>query len=197
MLKKLGVLKREYTWESTYQLFMVCAFPIHVWAILMAFSDFSWVADRTRLWDAVGLVSYALIFALIETVGVFVIVWLLGLLIPARWEVNRRVALLGSLFLVIAVWAMLSQLYFMLNKPLPPQVVDSLAGAEHPLRVMWGVTFPVLVLSVVVPAFAIIRSDRTRDIVAGIFERISVLSTFYVCVDLIGILIVLIRSVTV
>jgi hypothetical protein len=85
----------------------------------------------------------------------------------------------------------------MVNDPVPPQVVDSLARADHPLRVIWGVTIPVLVLSVVVPAFAIIRSDRTRDVVAGVFERISVLSTFYVCLDLIGILIVLIRSVTV
>jgi len=45
-------------------LFLISAFPLHVWTLLLAFRDFSWLTERTNLWDAIGVLSYGLIYAL-------------------------------------------------------------------------------------------------------------------------------------
>jgi len=190
-------LGNRYTFASLLQLFLVCAFPIHIWAILMAFRDFSWVAERTRTWDGIGLLAYALIYSLMETVGIFLVVLLVGLFTPKRWEANRRVAFLGCLFLVVAVWGILGQLYSYFGEPVPEPVFHFLVRSGHPVRVMWGVLLPLVALSVGLPAIAIAGRDKVMDGVIGFFERISILSSFYMVLDVASIIIILIRSMIV
>ena len=64
---------KRYSKQGLWNLFLICAFPLHVWTIILAFRDFSWVTERTNSWDALGVVSYGLIFALIESVAVFLV----------------------------------------------------------------------------------------------------------------------------
>ena len=64
----------------------------------MGFSDISWLTERTNFGDAIGVLSYGMVFAFIESVMVFIVVALLGILVPRRWD-DRRVALLSILFL--------------------------------------------------------------------------------------------------
>jgi len=186
-----------YTFTGLFQLFLVCAFPIHAWAILMAFRDFSWVSERTRIWDGIGLLAYALTYSLMETIGIFLLLLLLSLFMPKRWDANRRVAFLGCLFLVAAVWGILGQLYSYFGEPVPQPVVDFLVRSGHPIRIIWGVLLPLIALSAGLPAIAIAGRDKAMDGVMGFFERISLLSLFYIILDVAGIIIILIRSVTV
>src|SRR5512141_1446140 len=71
----------RYTRQGLWSLFLMCAFPLHVWALILAFRDVSWVTERTNSWDAVGVVAYGLLFTLVESVLVFGIMTLLGFLI--------------------------------------------------------------------------------------------------------------------
>ena len=197
MLKKFALQGGRYTPASLYHLFMVCAFPIHGWAILMSLSDFSWVAARTRAWDAVGLVSYALIFALFETLAVFVIVWALGALVPAGWDADKRVALLGSLFLVAAGWAIAGQVYSLLGRPVHASLIRFLMQSGHPLRIFSSAVVLFPVLSAALPAWAVMTSDAARGGLGSAIDRISLLASFYVALDVLGVLVVFIRSVTI
>ena len=45
---KPGGSPRFYTAGSLFQLFSVCAFPIHLWSLVMAFRDLAWVSARTQ-----------------------------------------------------------------------------------------------------------------------------------------------------
>src|SRR3972149_6026554 len=51
-------MSKQYSKKGLWTLFLMCAFPLHVWAFILSFMDFSWVAERTNTWDALGVISY-------------------------------------------------------------------------------------------------------------------------------------------
>jgi len=195
MSNRYQFFTRAFTRKGLFQLFMVCAFPIHVWAIIMAFRDFSWVAERTNTWDAVGLFSYAVVFALVETLGVFLIMFLIGLFMPNGWDAEKRLALLGTLFLTLAVWAVLGQVYSMNGYSLPQWIVDFLVRSSHPFRFIWGGVFLSVGISVAVPVIFILRLEKGKKAVIEIFDRITMLSSLYILFDIAGIVVLVMRNV--
>src|SRR5574342_450210 len=114
---------KRYSKQGLWTLFLVCAFPLHVWTIILAFRDFSWVSERTNSWDAIGVVSYGLIFAFIESVVIFLAAILLGFLVSKKWNEDRRLALVGVLVFVTSLWAILSYLFFMLKVSIPGGII--------------------------------------------------------------------------
>lgn len=183
-----------YTPKTLLQLFMVCAFPLHLWTLLMAFRDFSWVALRTSAWDAIGLVSYALAVALLESLAVFGMLLLLGLLIPWRWPPEKRFAFLGMLFLLLAGWSILGKLMGMYGYPIPVGAQRSLQASGHPLRLVWSFVLPLVVISILLPAAAFLCSKRLQVSLPNVLDRLVLLSFFYVGLDLIGIVIIVLRN---
>jgi len=173
---------------------MLCAFPIHAWALLMGFRDFSWVALRTNVWDALGLLSYSVTFALVETFGIFLILVLVGFLIPNSLGIEKRLALLGTAFLIVAIWSIAGQVYSGMRYPLPIWFLEFLGRTGHPLRLLWGIVFLLTTFSVAVPLLLIARQDKFKNTVVEFFDRISTISALYVFLDLVGIVIIAIRN---
>jgi hypothetical protein len=196
-LNKPGVwawITRRYTRLGLWSLFVICAFPQHVWAFVLALRDVSWVAERTNAWDAVGVVSYGLVFALVESLILFGVMVLLGYLVSGSWDADRRVSLLAVLVLIASLWAMLEQLYFLIGTGQPHWLLHLLIASGHPLRYFFALVVAVVVLSVVVPAFLVIRSQRAAQAIWGLIDRLSVLMVFYLLFDAVGIIIVLVRN---
>ncbi len=81
----------------------------------MVFYDFSWIAKRTTTWDAVGVGAYALVIALIESLALFIISVFLSFLLPKKWSETQRIVLMGSLGILISLWGILGQLYFIVD----------------------------------------------------------------------------------
>jgi hypothetical protein len=160
----------------------------------MAFRDFGWVALRTTAWDALGLVAYSLAVALMETVLVFAVLLLLGLLIPWSWPAGKRATLLGTLFLLLASWAIFSKLFGLYGSPIPEGVLQALRLGGHPLRMAWGVVFPLVAASIALPVIMFVRSRRFQESLPGVFDRLVVLSSFYIFLDFLGLLIILVRN---
>ncbi len=186
---------KQYSKQGLWSLFLVCAFPLHVWTIILAFRDFSWVTERTNSWDAVGVVSYGLVFAFIESVLVFLVAVLLGFLVSKKWNEGRRLALMGTLVFITSIWAMVSYLYFMLNMSVPGETVNFLAGMAHPLRFLYAFSLAVVGPTVAIPAYLVLRSDKFLKGMQALFERLSLLTMFYLFFDLVGLVIVIIRNV--
>ena len=186
---------KRYSKRGLWNLFLICAFPLHVWTIILAFRDFSWVTDRTNSWDAVGVVSYGLIFAFIESVVVLLVATLLGFLVSKKWSEERRITLVGILAFITSLWAMASYLYFMLQVTVPGNTILSLAKMAHPLRFLYAISLVIVGPTVVLPAYFILRSEKFVQGVRAFFERISTLTLFYLFFDFIGLVIVIIRNV--
>jgi hypothetical protein len=186
---------RQYSKQGLWSLFLICAFPLHLWTIILALRDFSWVSERTNSWDAVGVLSYGLIFAFIESVAVFLVTILLGFLVSKKWDEKRRNVLMSSLVLITSSWAMASYLFFMLKVPIPGEAILFMAGLEHPLRFLYALSLVAVGISVVIPTYMVLRSPKFLQGVRGIFERLSLLTLFYLFFDLVGFVIVVIRNV--
>jgi len=186
---------KQYSKQGLWSLFLVCAFPLHLWTIILAFRDFSWVSERTNSWDAVGVLSYGLIFAFIESVVVFLVTLLLGFLISKKWEEDRRNALLGNLVLIASLWAMASYLYFIVQVSISGQTIDFFVSLKHPLRFLYAISLAFVGTTVTLPTYFILRSEKFLQFIKGLFERLSLLTVFYLFFDLIGLIIVIVRNV--
>jgi hypothetical protein len=192
MVERL-TLKR-YTRQGLWSLFLVCAFPLHAWTIVLAFRDFSWVAERSSAWDSVGVMAYGMVFAFCESLGVFLIAALLGFLVSPSWAEDRRIALLNVLVLVTAVWAILGQLFFLLNLSPPAALVQFLSGSDHPLRILYAASLALVVPTVLIPVYLVLRSERAVRFIGELTGRLALLTAFYLFLDLAGLVILLIRN---
>jgi len=184
-----------YHRQGLLSLFLMCAFPLHFWTLLLAFRDISWVIERTNVWDAIGVASYGMIYAFIESLLVFIVASLLGLLISRSWSVERRVALLSVFTLVISLWAMVSQLYFLWEVSLPDSILQALAHNAHPVRTMYMALFTLTATTFVIPAYFVLQSDKGLKVMRDLVERITLLSMFYIFLSFVGLVIVIIRNV--
>ena len=186
---------RHYSKQGLWSLFLICAFPLHAWTLILAFRDFSWVSERTNSWDAVGVISYGLLFAFIESIVVFLVVLLLGFLISKKWDEVRRNSLLGILVLIISLSAIVNYLYFLIPIKLSGETIDFLARLERPLQSIYAVILAVTGSIVLGLTHLTLRSEKFLRGVREFFERISLLSIFYLIFDFMGLIIVIIRNV--
>lgn len=186
---------QRYSKQELWSLFLICAFPLHIWTIVLAFRDFSWVSERTNSWDAIGVFSYGLIFAFIESTIVFLVAALLGFLVSKKWNKDRRIALVGTLILITSLWAMVSYLYFMLNISVPGEAILFMARLAHPLRFLYALSLVVVGFTIIIPTYFVLRSIKISRSLNEFFGRISLLTMFYLFFDFIGLVIVVIRNV--
>jgi hypothetical protein len=184
-----------YSKQGLWSLFLMCAFPLHFWTLLLAFRDISWLTERSNLWDAIGVVSYGMVFAFSETVIIFLVTTLLGLLVSKHWDKDRRIALLSILILITSLWAIISQLYVLMGITIPDQVIIFLAQGDHPLRYLYLISLVLVTLTFLLPTHLVLRSDKALRIVRDFTERISLLTMVYLFFDLIGLIVVIIRNI--
>lgn len=185
----------RYSKQGLWLLFLMSVFPQHLWTLIFAFRDISWLIDRTNVWDAIGNMSYGMVYAFFESLAFFCILALLGLFTPKQWEVNRRVAFLTVLLLTASIWAMISQLLYLWNIWLPFSWLQVIANTGRPLLMLYLLSLALVVPTVGIPVFVFIRSKKAFPSMLDIMDRLSLLSTFYLFLDVIGLVIVLIRNI--
>jgi hypothetical protein len=185
---------KPYTRKGLWSLFLITAFPIHLWAIILVFDDFSWVADRTNTWDAVGVGAYGLLYAFIESLIVFPIVVLLGLLLPHRWSQERRLGALSVGILGTALCAILAQRNFLPKLGLAQILGPLLMSSGHPLWILYGLAILLMGLLVFLPVYLVSSSQRLTSWTSNLMERLALLTTFYLFFDLVALVVVIGRN---
>jgi hypothetical protein len=193
--KTMANQPKWYSKKGSWNLFLMAALPLHLWAILLVLNDFSWISERTNVWDAIGVGAYGLLYALLESILVFFILLFLGLLLPKRWSENKRISMLTVIYLVAAIWAMIGQVYFLVENPVPQWIFQFLIKSGHPLRIIYVAALTLVGISVMLPVLWVIRSERATYIMTSIIDRLALLSIFYLFFDLIAVIVVLIRNV--
>ena len=186
----------RYDKQALWSLFLMCVFPQHLWTLILAFRDMSWLIERTNIWDAVGNASYALLFAFIESLLVFGLLALLGLVTPKQWEVNRRVAFLTLLLFVTVIWAMVAQLLYLWNIWLPPALMQFIASTGRPLVMLYLLSLALVVPTVSLPVLVFLRSKKALPALLDLTDRLSTLSMFYLFLDAVGLVVVIIRNIS-
>jgi hypothetical protein len=115
--------------EEAWLVFSACVFPIHAWVTIVFLYNLPSLILKANIWQIFGVLAYALVFALFESLLLFVFLVLLGAVLPRRLF-RERFALLGTLLaLIIPAFTLLLNTHFMQESTWAWIPVLSLAGA--------------------------------------------------------------------
>jgi hypothetical protein len=192
------IFKQRFHKDHLLKLFLVCAFPFHLWTIILVLNDVEWIARRSGAWDAIGVGAYALVYALIESAVFFLLIVVLGLILPWGWKGEKVFTQLGFISLWIPIWAGLNQLYRHKNLTSPDFLVEWLFSTGHPYRygvAVIGLVILIVIGSAAVPIYLIGFNSHAEKNTRNFLERITLLSILYIALDVISVVILLIRNI--
>lgn len=170
------------------------ALPLHIWTIVLAFRDFDWITARTNSWDAVGVVAYGLLAALFESLIIFSMMTLLGFLVSSKWEEKRRITLMSAMIIILSLWSIFNQSYFLNAWELPAWLISLSLQIGRPLVMVYALAILITTISFIIPAYLILRSNKTMEILQEGIERLSLLMTLYLVFDSAALILVVIRN---
>lgn len=185
---------KKNTLQNIWQLFLICAFPFHFWAILTALQDIEWIIKRTNVTDALGVFSYALIFALVESIFVFLCTWITGATLLSRVEEKKRLAILSSLILLLSFLVMLAQLYDLQVWNVEQFVLAFFQRFTNSLTDIYIVTSLFMILIFVLPVMLIYQNEKILKSILEIFNRLSLLTIFYLFLDCFALIMIVFRN---
>lgn len=156
--------------------FAICAFPVHVWTIVNVLYDVpAWLKYMT-LWDLFGAISYALAFALLEAIALFLPLALAGWVIPKKWLRGNFLALSFAFVLEAVVMALVIQ------------------GNE---RLLWDKGLLLKIFAGVYAGLTVLiyLFSKIKTFVAAMGERILVLFYLYLFLDALAIIAIIVRNI--
>ena len=154
--------------------------PFVAWsAVHLLLDGLEGLSRHMRLWDVIGVIAYVQVFALVESIVVFLPLVLLSLALPPSWFRDRFVAIGTGIVYLSAAWFVLAQL----ND-------DTLRGWGSRELLPWAAAYAASVLLLVV---VIHRTPRLDVMIGSFVERMTVLASAYLVLSLPAPVIVLIR----
>jgi hypothetical protein len=171
----LRVLQKRYSAQDLIRLFVFCAFPIHVWAIIIMFRSVpAWLFYMSQS-DFIASIAYHLTFTIFETLLAFIILIITGLLIPRRWVPEPFLTLSCVLIVELSIMAI---------------VFQHLVLQYASLRWMF-----VSCLIILAASFVILpKIPKLQQITRILTDRLAILTFLYVFFDAIGVIIVILRN---
>lgn len=166
--------------RDLFRLFSVCAFPIHVWAIVLMLQQVSPTLEWTGPWTVVGLASYTLGFALFESAILTAVVILFAYLLPRTWQAAERLVQISLLFLVFSLWVIVRRLLMIFEISL----------------VAWQLVGLILLIlvSLFLPVVFLHRSGRFQSLLLAFIDKLVVLAALYVALDVAGVFVIIFRN---
>ena len=189
---KLGfTLPKQKYWEF----FLIIAFPIHFWALILWFQEFETITERSNTWDAFGVGSYFMAYAFFESAIIFTILCFLMLLLPERLDKQTTFSVITVLYLVIASWFILEQARFLAI--IPEDVwffkrVQNIKSIKSKAGTVTAITFA---LTIILPPIFLMKSKKFLNNIPSFLSRLTVLSSLYLAFDFLAILVIIIRNV--
>lgn len=195
----MQVKTKTYTFGNIFRLFLMCAFPVHLWSIFMVLQDVGWIAERSHFVDAMSYTAYSLLFALAESMVIFIIVLLLSLLGARHWQGKRLVSAMTLIYFVTSLWAMAMQGYYYLGESISylDQVIVNKVGFGGAVISQWVVLVELLALILVslgLPLYLLGKYDWFERGVDVVIDRLATLTIFYLVIDVLGLALIFIRN---
>lgn len=190
----MAIFKRYYSKQGLWSLFLTIALPLHIWTIFLSLRDFDWLTARTNSWDAIGVVSYGLFFTFLESLVVFIAAALLGFLITNKWGEKKRISLMGVLVIILSLWSMVNQTYFLRAIQPSEQIVGFYISTGRPFMALYITALALVGISFALPTYAILTFSKVEKVVLEGFDRLSTLMILYLVFDVAALVIIVIRN---
>lgn len=172
MVKQIA--NRIPTRKDSFLVFSTCVLFVHSWHTLMFLYAIDHLVLKANTFQIIGVYSYIIIFALLESITLFFIILLLCVLFPQNWFRNRFVYLGSSLAMLLTGFAILSSSY-------PFQYKS------------WIVI--IYVLLIMIYCIYIIKRPIEKVQSSSLSERASVIAIMYLFIDLVALFIIFLRQV--
>lgn len=194
----MAIFKDRYTNAGLLKLFLVCVFPIHVWAIYRFIVELPELRTNSLIINYLSRGGYTLLYAFLESLVPFLFLILISFLLPSQWKESKRLSLLSAIYLSIALWAAVNQIYFISIKGGAGWTTWLLGVlAEYAfLRPLAVVVLGLLILSsVLLPILWIYKHKISEERIMSVVDRVIVLSSLYLALDGLGIIVIFLRNI--
>jgi len=191
--KNFRPLSEKINVNYFFKIFLISLFPTHFWTLLMIFNDLEFVSERTSLWDSIGYAGYSLLFALVESLAIAVLLWIISLAFPKVWNQTRTLSVVGSIYLVIAGASIVDMAAHAFNDVRIAK--QYLYGLENFTTLTYFLIIGAILITLSASLVLILKTERGEKVFSDLFDRVMLLSYFYLLLDAIGIVIVVIRNV--
>ena len=175
--------------ERNRQLFIVGAFPIHIWSII---SQLYQIGDGKEFLERA---SYSLTFALFESVGITLLLILVFRILTQWWKESRVIATVGILYFYTSLWGMIGQIYFMLNQSKGSFWIRVFNIIGRNGEVFLPLLVVILILSTFIIIIVVDRSEKIQKLFISCIDRLSILVILYALLDIIGLVVVIVRNI--
>jgi len=175
-----------------FKFFLISMFPTHVWTSLMVFNDLEFLSERTTMWDAIGYAGYSYIIALTESVLIAFFLWGLSFFLPGSWGQQRILSVVSSIYFVLAGASIVDMTAHILAQYRIAKLY--LIGLERYPFITYGLIVGAILAGIILALVFILKNERGEKIASEVFDRIMLLSYFYLLFDFAGIVIVILRN---
>lgn len=163
---------------------------------MLALRDMPWIINRSTLWDGIGVISYTLFIAFLESITLTLLAILAIHMLPKNWGKDRLIASVALLACIIMLWGMEGQAFFLFEQRVPAVLIDLFARCDHPLRILYTIISFIVLVSIIIALAAARYSFTFLKMIQTTGEALAVLMAIYLTIDVLGIIILIIRNVT-
>ena len=173
--------KRVASTQDLVLLFAVGAFPVYVWSIVNVLNAVPAWMLRLNTWDLIGMIAYSQVFALIESIIVFLALLLLGIILPTRLVGDKFVALASMMVLMSSICAVRAH------------YTQEIFGAEQIKQLAFW--FAIYLISIGALFVLVHRCQSFERLIRSLASRLVVLIFVYVSVGLVSVVVVFLRNI--
>jgi hypothetical protein len=160
--------------------FVSCVFVVHSWSILALLIEMPALLLRLSVWELIGVIAYAQVLALLESMVVLLVLVLTAAILPSRFLKDRFAAQGSMLVLLTSTWAIAYHFGY-----------DMVSKWGFSPTLMWSGLF---LASAVVAYVLILHCRRLEGVVLSLADRLVVPSSMYVALGLLGVVVVILRN---
>lgn len=187
-------LKLKLSKTESWKLLLFCALPVHFWAILMVFKEAETMLFKRDLVYGLGFSGYLLGLAILESVLFFAFIYLLTFIFPKRWEGKTPYLAAAGIALVIAFWALVIRMYYLLAEPSPAWMYWILIRAYYRRAISIPLMWTIVILSAGLPVVFIPRWMPAQKFMENLVDKLIMLAPLYLLFDLVGIIFMIGRN---
>jgi hypothetical protein len=163
--------------------YAAAVFPIYGWAILRFFGRMRGWLIHLNIWDVIGIFSYVMLFAWIESLLVLIVLILLSAILPAGFLRERFVAQSSLAVFLTSGWAIVAHYKAGVGEILPWTLKTFLLGAA------------LYLVSIGVSHFLLRFFEPLEDSVNSFAERLTVFLYVYLPMTLLAVVIIILRNI--
>jgi len=172
--------------EQARLLFLAILVPVNFWALVIFLQELPAYILRMNAWDITGILAYVLTIALLDSLILLFFVTVIMALLPVSFR-KHHYTTAGTLIAYLTIfWLVLIQYQDTIGARLP--IVQQ--------RWFIWVWLAALLTGISAAAYLLSRSEKLDLWVRAFVDRLSLLSTVYLFLNLAGLLVVLGRNLS-